>query len=423
MSKDVNLLTGIEFENLCQVLLQKAGFDVSTTKQSGDGGIDLVAYSHQAFLSGKYIVQCKRYTGGVGEPIVRDLYGVVMAERANKGILITTGYFSMSAIRFASDKNLELIDGERLTNLLAKYGLIETPTPTKCNHFSQYDCFDTSKFEFYKKMISQNLCTVEMGRDFLFAFMFDYMKKADMSSEINKMLHAGFAEEYLQSFGWYTEKYYKRGKEQLANLPRYINKYKGIAQLLNFDLFEYVYSRYTLLTEKCKILVDYHHEGDYQKDGSRRYQPYKLSDLGDPDSMWYYYEKSPLTVEKLMDENKTVLPTQSYPFYELMNMLSIFSHFHIQNGITLINRLLNIDKSEHKAWIESRDVYQEAITHIHIHYFDINSIVFRKQYLRTEMEYDDFITLDSYFASYESEHQEKIQEEISKIEELLLTLL
>lgn len=104
MDNSINNLSGIEFENLCQALLQKLGFKVETTKQSGDGGIDLVAYNYQAFLSGKYIVQCKRYSGGVGEPIVRDLYGVVTAERANKGILMTTGYFSMSAIKFASDK-------------------------------------------------------------------------------------------------------------------------------------------------------------------------------------------------------------------------------------------------------------------------------------------------------------------------------
>lgn len=120
MDKDINLLSGIEFENLCQELLEKMGFKTETTKASGDGGIDLVAHNSQPLLSGRYIIQCKRYSGSVGEPIIRDLYGVVTSERANKGILMTTGYFTPSAIKFAEDKNIELIDGEKLELLLSQ---------------------------------------------------------------------------------------------------------------------------------------------------------------------------------------------------------------------------------------------------------------------------------------------------------------
>ena len=98
-------------------------FEVSTTKQSGDGGIDLIAYNHQPMLEGKYIVQCKRYSGSVGEPIIRDLYGVVNSERANKGILITTGTFTKSAIEFSIGKQIELIDGEKLNQLLNSYSV------------------------------------------------------------------------------------------------------------------------------------------------------------------------------------------------------------------------------------------------------------------------------------------------------------
>lgn len=100
------------------------GFTTQTTKASGDGGIDLIAYNHQPLLSGKYIIQCKRYAGSVGEPILRDLYGVVTSERANKGILMTTGHFTKSAINFAEGKPIELIDGIKLKELLSQYQLI-----------------------------------------------------------------------------------------------------------------------------------------------------------------------------------------------------------------------------------------------------------------------------------------------------------
>ena len=108
VKKDIDSLTGLEFENLCQQLLQKMGFETEMTKASGDGGIDIIARNYMPLLKGKYIIQCKRYTGSVGEPIIRDLYGVVMSERANKGILLTTGYFTRAALSFAEDKNLEL---------------------------------------------------------------------------------------------------------------------------------------------------------------------------------------------------------------------------------------------------------------------------------------------------------------------------
>lgn len=67
------------------------------------------------------IIQCKRYSGSVGEPIIRDLYGVITSERANKGILMTTGHFTKSAIAFAEGKQIELIDGEKLDTLLKKH--------------------------------------------------------------------------------------------------------------------------------------------------------------------------------------------------------------------------------------------------------------------------------------------------------------
>lgn len=95
MSNDINSLSGIEFESICKELIENMRFSVETTKASGDGGIDLIAYNHESVLSGKYIIQRKRYSGNVGEPIIRDLYGVITSERANKGILITTGYVTL----------------------------------------------------------------------------------------------------------------------------------------------------------------------------------------------------------------------------------------------------------------------------------------------------------------------------------------
>lgn len=53
---------------------------------------------------------------------MRDLYGVVTAERANKGILMTTGRFTSSAVTFSENKPLELIDGDSMLFLLSREG-------------------------------------------------------------------------------------------------------------------------------------------------------------------------------------------------------------------------------------------------------------------------------------------------------------
>lgn len=123
------LLSGVEFELLCKNLIDKMGFVTEITKASSDGGIDIIAYSNKPMISGKYIVQCKRYSGNVGEPIIRDLYGVITAERANKGILITTGSFTKAATQFAENKQIELINGYELSKLLEIYHIDHTLSP------------------------------------------------------------------------------------------------------------------------------------------------------------------------------------------------------------------------------------------------------------------------------------------------------
>ena len=112
--------TGVTFEKKCMELLVRRGFEVTTTRTTSDGGIDLIAFSGDPFLGGKYVVQCKGWAGPVGAPIVRDLYGVVHSENANKGILIAASSFSQEALDFAAGKRLELIDGSRLSFLASQ---------------------------------------------------------------------------------------------------------------------------------------------------------------------------------------------------------------------------------------------------------------------------------------------------------------
>lgn len=114
------------FERLAQRLLREAGFlNVAVTGRSGDGGIDGVGVYRLSLVSFPTFFQCKRYKGGVSAGAVRDFRGA-MAGRGEKGLLITTGNFTREATAEATRDGappIELIDGDRLCDLLREFGL------------------------------------------------------------------------------------------------------------------------------------------------------------------------------------------------------------------------------------------------------------------------------------------------------------
>jgi len=120
----VNLdqMSGVDFERLVTALLARMGFRAEMTKATGDGGIDIVAVLDMPITGGKYLFQCKRYAPDnlIGAATVREFYGAVTAERAVKGILITTSDFTAQAREFAERVGVELIDLAGLQRLLAQ---------------------------------------------------------------------------------------------------------------------------------------------------------------------------------------------------------------------------------------------------------------------------------------------------------------
>jgi restriction system protein len=86
-------MTPAEFEALVTNLFTGMGLEAKLTRSSKDGGVDTVAFDHRPVLGGKVVIQAKRYKNTVGISAVRDLYGTMQHEGANKGILVTTaGY-------------------------------------------------------------------------------------------------------------------------------------------------------------------------------------------------------------------------------------------------------------------------------------------------------------------------------------------
>ncbi len=111
-----------EFEHLISNLFTQIGLKTSTTRASRDGGVDVVAFDERPIFGGKVIIQAKRYRNTVEVSAVRDLYGSMMNEGANKGILVTTSQYGSESRKFAKDKPIELIDGNGLLYLLQQHG-------------------------------------------------------------------------------------------------------------------------------------------------------------------------------------------------------------------------------------------------------------------------------------------------------------
>jgi restriction system protein len=116
-------LSPFEFENLVSNLFEQIGFQAKLTRSSKDGGVDAVAFDPRPILGGKVVIQAKRYKNVVGVSAVRDLYGTMINEGANKGILVATSHYGPDAYEFARDKPIELIDGSGLLYLLEQQGV------------------------------------------------------------------------------------------------------------------------------------------------------------------------------------------------------------------------------------------------------------------------------------------------------------
>lgn len=114
---DLLALSPDDFEALIAELFEVYGHQTRVMGGNGDHGVDVVVTTTEGE---KWIVQCKRYSGSVGEPVVRDLYGTLLHENAQRAYLITTGGLTRQALAWAEGKPIVLYDGEGLVRLIRR---------------------------------------------------------------------------------------------------------------------------------------------------------------------------------------------------------------------------------------------------------------------------------------------------------------
>lgn len=118
-AKDIQAIRAMswrEFETLVGKSYRRQGYSVEETGGGGaDGGIDLILRGKGQ----KILVQCKQWRSfKVGVKVVREMYGIMVAERADRVIVVTSGVYTQESTGFARGKPIELIDGKSLIQLI-----------------------------------------------------------------------------------------------------------------------------------------------------------------------------------------------------------------------------------------------------------------------------------------------------------------
>lgn len=129
--KQINRDRDDAFEHLCLKLLTAMGYGVTgyVTKKSGDGGIDGIIIGDKLGFE-KIAYQSKRWNNPVGRREVSQFVTDFDFAGCTKGVFITTSSFQTDALKLAeTKKNLILIDGEKLVDLMYEYGVgVQTKT-------------------------------------------------------------------------------------------------------------------------------------------------------------------------------------------------------------------------------------------------------------------------------------------------------
>ena len=105
-----------QLEELVAEAYRRQGYQVQLKGGAqADGGIDVVLRKAGQVT----LVQCKQWKSRqVGVSVVRELYGVMASEKAAYGIVVTCGSYTTDARKFAGGKNLTLIGGIALLELV-----------------------------------------------------------------------------------------------------------------------------------------------------------------------------------------------------------------------------------------------------------------------------------------------------------------
>lgn len=120
-------MSGAEFEERLLLHFQARGWQLRTSRASGDFGADLVGTRPDGV---GVVIQAKRWHGRVGVGAVQEVHGARDYYQAQLAMLITNSTLTAPARDLAARTRVEVWDRERLIHELTKPPMDTPPTAT-----------------------------------------------------------------------------------------------------------------------------------------------------------------------------------------------------------------------------------------------------------------------------------------------------
>lgn len=431
---EIDELSDAEFEDLCKTLAVKLGYTVETSSITKNGDVELVAYTDVSGSNEKWLILCMRYADDVGKPEARSFYSSISG-KADKGMIVTLGSFSTPAKGYAKDRNLKLVNGARLRQILAENGLIIS-YGIYPRRFLSYENFDAGKYMYYLDAISKDPCNEKLHKEFVLYFLIMYL--IDEGNE--ELIHAGLVDEYLQQLDLYLG----NTKRDKAHYREHYGIGKArFALLYKFDLFDYVLGACSYLQQIKPLTVytvQYVRCGFYQtwleietcEKAINELAPDQISDLFGsyveqpwPKEAWVDYD---FEAEELYKEthpkaaNIDDFETMVYVKWddELSTYVKyywLFDYFGLEDACQWILDCLSGGNAIISDWLIQQYPFNVCEGRVYISSPSIDNL------FRDETNPNFFICRDidftPYFDLYANEYKDKIADEVTKINELI----
>ncbi|MFT8419578.1 MAG: restriction endonuclease [Acetobacter sp.] len=105
-------MSPFDYELHCALILKQYGWDAHATPKSGDQGADVIARKGNV----RIVVQCKLYSGTVGNDAVQQAFAAQKFQGAQGAIVATNSTFSQSARQAAAATDVLLVHHAQLPN-------------------------------------------------------------------------------------------------------------------------------------------------------------------------------------------------------------------------------------------------------------------------------------------------------------------
>lgn len=113
----IDAMSGFEFEDFLGLLFTTLGYDIETTKRTGDQGADLFA---QRF-GRRIVIQAKNYIDRVGNSAVQQVLAAKAFFACDDAMVVSNSYFTASAQELAQAAGVKLVDRRALQGYLDDY--------------------------------------------------------------------------------------------------------------------------------------------------------------------------------------------------------------------------------------------------------------------------------------------------------------